>query len=420
MTMAISRREFLTGAGVLAAAGAGTLLTGCGSSKSTSTGSKAAPVTLTIWANHPEWKGQIATMIKEFEAQNPSITIQLTEKPGPSYPTLVTTALTAGSAPDIFGAASVTQYKELAKSGKIYDLTGKINVGQLLPSATSLMYIGKKYYGLPLFGEYTTGIYYWKPKFAKYNLKPPTTWPELTTLCATLKSHGETPMEMPSSDGTIPTFVWTGLMTTVRGPSGVTDVAEGKAKLTDPEFLAAATYLKSLAPYFAPGYASTAYINGKAAFAEGKSVMLEGGSADYAGFVNVNPKVDLGFFALPHPQGSGMPCVNSGPDTVYSLNTKGLTKDKADAAVKFFNFFLTPKIGTEVADTIELPDIKGARSKTPIQEEIIQQSTNDAPEWYILEPLVNFWQYSLDNIAKMLLGTTSPEKFAAGAQATIS
>jgi multiple sugar transport system substrate-binding protein len=180
--MGITRRKFLA---VAATATAGTLLTACtGSTTSTNKtssdklhsahGNNTSPVTLTMWANHPEWAVQIQTLIKEFENQNPGITIQLTEKPGPSYPTLVTSALAAGSAPDIFSAPSVTAYKELAAEGKIYDFTGLLHVDKLLPASTSQIYVGKKYYGIPLFGQYTTGIYYVKPTFAKYGLNLPT------------------------------------------------------------------------------------------------------------------------------------------------------------------------------------------------------------------------------------------------------
>lgn len=419
--MPISRRQFLVGTGAAVATGASYLVAGqaAAAPRISRVREALAPATLTMWANHPEWVKQVADLVSKFEAQNPGVTIQLTEKPGPSYPTLVTTALAAGSAPDIIGMMAGKSYIDIAKAGHLHDLTGHINVNALLPSATSAMYIGKKIYALPLLGEYTTGIYYWKPAFAKYKLKPVQTWPEFTALCKKLAHHGEVPLQMPSSDGTIPSFFWTGLMTTVRGPAGVTAVAEGRAKLTDPDFVSATEYLKSLVPYFAPGFASTAYVNGKADFAEGKSVMLEGGSADYTGFVDINPKVDLGFFAFPHPHGSGMMTVNSGVDLLYGLNSSVKSKAQIAAALKFFNFFLSPKIGSQIANTIELPDTKGAQSKTPIQEEIIQQSAHDAPEWYQFPQLSNLWNYSLEHISDMLLGNVSPKAFAAACQRQI-
>jgi hypothetical protein len=71
------------------------------------------------------------------------------------------------------------------------------------------------------------------------------------------------------------------------------------------------------------------------------------------------------------------------------------------------------------AETIELPDTKGAHTTVPIQEEIIQQSTNDAPEWYEFAQLTPLWNYSLDHIADMLLSNITPKQFAADCQAQI-
>ena len=91
----------------------------------------------------------------------------------------------------------------------------------------------------------------------------------------------------------------------------------------------------------------------------------------------------------------------------------------AAAAIAFFNFFLTPKIGTQVAETIELPDTKGHTFHVPIQEEIIQQSTNDTPEWYQFDQLSNLWNWSLLHITDLLLGNTTAKQYHAGSQAQI-
>jgi raffinose/stachyose/melibiose transport system substrate-binding protein len=423
--MALSRREFLAGAA--AAAGAGVLL-------SSPAGAVAdvlpritrvrepglAPATLTMWTNHPEWVQQVNSIVSEFESKNPNVKIQVTPKPGPSYQTLLTSSLAADSAPNIFGMGAGGNYNTIAQAGRLHDLTGKINLAALLPSATAFMYFDNKVYALPLLGEYTTGIYYWKPTFAKYKLGIPKTWSEFTALCKTIQSKNTAAaLGMPSQDGIIPTFFWTGFMTSIHGPSGVSAIAEGKAKLTDPDFLTATTYMLSLVPYFAPGWASTAYINGKADFAEGKSILFEGGSADYTGFKNINPAVDLGFFAFPHPDGGGVNTVNSGVDLLYGLNSNVKDPAQIAAAIAFFNFCLTPNIGTQVAETIELPDTKGAHTNVAIQEEIIQQSTNDAPEWFQFPQLSNMWTYANYNISKMLLGNVAPKQFAAACQAQI-
>ena len=107
----------------------------------------------------------------------------------------------------------------------------------------------------------------------------------------------------------------------------------------------------------------------------------------------------------------GVSTVNSGIDYLYGLNSDVTDPAQIAAALAFFNFFLTPKIGTQIAETIELPDTQGAHTNVPIQEEIIQQSTNDAPEWYQFDQLTNLWNYSLVHISAMLLGNITPKQY---------
>jgi ABC-type glycerol-3-phosphate transport system substrate-binding protein len=420
----ISRRDFLVGAGAAVVAGAGCLLTGSASASpriSAVRDPALSPATLTMWCNHPEWAQQVSAFVAEFQKQNPSVTIQVTQKPGGSYQTDVTAAIAAGSAPDIIGVSGAGTYLEYVKGGHYHDLTGKIDEAALTPAATSYMTVGKKIYALPLFGEYTVGMFYWKSIFQKYGLALPTTWPELTAICKTLSKNGESPLEMGTADGGISTWTWTGLLTSVRGTSTPGLVAAGQAKLTDPDLLAATEYLYSLQPYFAPGYASTTYVEGKNDFAEGKAMMIMGGSADYTGYTDTNPGVvgKVGYFAFPHPQGSGAATVMSGVDNLYGLNSSVTDPAQIAAAIKFFNFFLTPKIGTQVAETIELPDTKGAHTTVPMQERIIEQSYNDAPVWFQYEQLSNMWNYATNNISDMLLGSVSPKAFAAACQSKV-
>ncbi len=425
--MTLSRREFLVHAGATAAAAAGAGLL----SQSPVAGSvlpsaarlrdpSLAPATVTMWTNHPEWVNQVNTLVKMFEKQNPSVKIAVTAKTSETYPALITSAIAAGSAPDIFGFLEGLQYADIANAGHLLDLTGKIDVGRLLPAAASVIYVGKKIYAMPLFGDFTTGMFYWKPVFDKFNITIPSTWSQFTNLCKTLQSKSGIPaLGMPSQDGIIPTFVWTGFMSTVRGPAGVSAIIDGKAKLTDPDFLAATTYLQSLTPYFAPGYAATAYTNGKADFAEMKSVMFEGGSSDYAGFLDINPHLDLGFFAFPHPDNMGVSAVNTGIDYLYGINSSTTNPAKVAAALAFFNFLLTPQAGAVIAATLELPETKGVAITSPIQKEVIKQSTYAAPEWFQIDQLSGMWNYALENISDMLVGSVTPKHFAAACQALI-
>lgn len=420
----MSRREFLKKAGAAGAfAGAGyASLTSpsYASAQVKRVHESASAVSLTLWMNHPEWAVVTEKLLAEFKQQYPDISIIMTEKNGPAYPAILTAALAADSAPDMFGFDPGVAYIDAGRAGKLADLTGKVNVGALNAAAKAVVYVDNKVYGIPILGEYTTGMFYWVPTFDKYHLTPPKNWSDFTNICATLAKNGVTPLAMPSSDGILPSFFWTGLMTTVRGPSVIEDVATGKAKLTDPDLVAATKYVHSLAQYFGAGYESTAYALGKALFAEGKMAICEGGSADYTGYKVVNPSADVSFFAHPHPNTSGVPTVNSGTDFLYCLNAN-LEKDPAKlaAGVTFLNFFMTKKIGSQVAQQLEMPSINGAQVTSPVFRTIIEQSANNGVQWFEYPSLGAMWSYSLDNIAGMLVGNVTPDAFASAAQAQI-
>ena len=375
----VTRRSFLGTAGRAAGALTAASLVGVRIPEVAAQGAlrtratSTTPVTLTWWTNHPEWIKQVNKLAAIFQRAYPHIKLDITPKPGPSYATILEAALASNSAPNIFGFSAGGEYIQIAKGGHLHNLTGKVSLADLQTSATSVMFVGNKVYAVPLLGEYTIGMYYWKPVFQKYKLTPPKVWSDLTAISKTLLRNGEVPMMLPAADGQLPTFMYCNLLSTVRGPSGVTAVASGKAKLTDSDFLSAAAYIQSLAPYFNPGYLSTQNINGKAAFAEGQAVMLIGGSADYTGYKDTNPHVDLGFFAMPHPDGRGVSTVNSGLDNLYGLNSSVTDLATIAAGLTFFDFFLSRKAQTVVANTLELPDTTGVTVQQPILEEVVKQ-----------------------------------------------
>ena len=88
----------------------------------------------------------------------------------------------------------------------------------------------------------------------------------------------------PSRDGTIPGFLYMLIVSSILGADGLAAVRNGTRKLTDPDVLKAAHFLRNIYQYFHQGALGTSYTEGKALFALGRGAMMEAGSADYAGF----------------------------------------------------------------------------------------------------------------------------------------
>ena len=420
--MDLTRRSLLVGGAKLTAgAAAASALAACGSSSASSGGTGAAKTTLTLWYDHPEWQVQFNKLVAQFEKENPDISIQPTPKPGAPYNTLIASALATGSAPDIFKIDAGSGFVSAVHGGHFHDLTGKLNnIGNYNDGALAVSLVDKRLYGISILGQYNIGIYYWLDEFAKYHLQPPKTWDQFRTVCSTLKKNGAVPFLNPASDGILTTFLWTTLLTTVQGPNAIPKIESGEIKITEPSFVAAAEFYKSLEPYFNPGYLSVGINQGDSLFAYKKAAMICGGSADYAGFQQTNPAVTgkLGYFAVPAPTGQ-QPAVTIGVDGLFGINKATTDPKKIAAGDKFLNWWLSEPVGTQVSNTIELSCIKGATTTNPMYKQIISQSAVNGPTWFEPVPLTPLWTYSTDSIAKLFTGSLSPAAFTQAAQSYI-
>jgi ABC-type glycerol-3-phosphate transport system substrate-binding protein len=377
----------------------------------------ADTVTLTFWHNHPEWKARVQKILDKFQAENPGIVIQLEEIPGPDYTAKMNTALAAGEAPDIIELRPGPEVRAAAEAGYIVDLTGKVDMRNVTQSGVDAAQIDGKTWAVPMLGEYTVGLYYHKDIFAANNLTPPKTADELLKLCPVLKAKGIAAMIAPSQDGVIPSFLYALAASSILGPDGLAAVRRGERKLTDPDVLKAAKFLQDLYPCFEDGAIGTAYVEGKALFALGKGAMMEGGSADYAGFSETNPKVNLGVVPFPALAG-GKGSTVTGMEGVFAINSQ--TKDK-DAAIKFLNWMLGDEPAQMVVDTITLTTNKNVKpSNNETMKEMVEASkVNDVRVWYEYPEVGDIFTVAGKNSQALFLKEMTPEEFAAALQATV-
>ena len=376
-----------------------------------------AVVTLVMWHNHPEWKDRVQAVLDVFEEEHPNIHIELEEIPGPNYQVKRNTALTAGEAPDFIAFSPGTQLREAADAGYIVDLTDLLNVDSLTSSALDASKVDDKVYAVPILGLYTVALYYHREVFEKYNLTPPSTWDEFFEVADALQAEGVTPMIAPAQDGVIPFFLYMLAASSILKADGFEKVRSGEIKLTDPDVLPAAQFLHDLFPYFQEGALGTPYVEGKALFAHGQGAMLEGGSADYAGFTEVNPDVNLGVVPFPAPAG-GTPSTVTGMESPFAINAQS---EHLDEAVIFLQWMMTEKPGQMVADSITLPTIKGVTpSDNPTIQEMIEASySNDVRVWYEFPETSGIGDAVNEHAQELFTDAITPEQFAQFLQDTI-
>lgn len=374
--------------------------------------------TLTMWGNHPEWKDRVAPIIAAFEAEHPNIKIELDMKPTDQYAVALNTALAGGDAPDLIGFYPGPALAEAANAGQILDLTGKVDIDRLTPSGQAASMVGNKVYGVPAMGTYTVGLFYHKQMFEDNGLKPPTTWEELVDVCEKLQAAGITPMIMPAKDAVIPFFFYTMAVDSILGPEGYEALMKGEVKLTDENLLKATQLLKDMTQYFQEGFLSTSYTEGKALFAREQGAMLIGGSADYSGYQEVNPEVNLGVVAFPSPAGEGAPATTSGMELIHAANSQ--TKHPEEAAT-FLNWFTTDKAGQMVADSITLTTVKGiVPTDNPVLAEMVRAAVSDVRVWYEIPATGAVLDIFGTHGQKLLTGDMSVEEFAQLVQDSIA
>ena len=227
-----------------------------------------ATTTVSMWGNHPEWKPVLDRLIAAFEKTHPGINVELSYKPGPQYTAALNTALAGGAAPDVIGWIEGDAIRVGAKAKQIDALDGKIPIGKLIPAARAQVAFNSHVYGSPL-AAYTVGIFYQRPIFKKYGLKPPKTWAELMAVTKKLKDEGVTPWSMPAKDMIIPYFFYIMAASSILGQDGYKGLRRGTRKVTEKQIVKAAQLMIDLQDYYNEGFQAVVVRGGEGAVRAG-------------------------------------------------------------------------------------------------------------------------------------------------------
>jgi raffinose/stachyose/melibiose transport system substrate-binding protein len=253
----MDRRKFLTLAG-LAGAGlaAGGTLAGCGSSG----GGGGAPGAYSVqfwdaFENSSEQDFFTTEFVTAFNNTHKNIQLDLTVKQIQTLFQAVTTALAAGSGPDIIEADGSSQVLPMAKAGQLLpldDYATKFGWDKLiLPWAFEASKFQGKLWSLP--NAYETMVIYNNPAtYEKYGWQQPQNMDDLESLMADAAGHGIQPITAGNADwkGANEWFV-TMMWNHYAGPDALYQALSGQIKWTDPVFVDAITALNG---WFQKGY----------------------------------------------------------------------------------------------------------------------------------------------------------------------
>jgi xylobiose transport system substrate-binding protein len=417
----ISRRRALQGFGgvVLGTSLAG-VLAACGGSGSSSSSTSAGSSQITAWSYRPEYKKVIDGMVSSFEADNPEISVDMVYKVNDQYTTALKTALVGGAGPDAIatnGAYGI--WGDIgADGGYILPLDGKFDTGSLQPTVLKAVTYKGKVYGAPV-QTFRIGIYYQKPIFEELGLSAPRTWDDLLKLGTTLKEKGQTAWAMPAQDMILPYFFYHLAVNSILGEESETALASGERTLTEPELVKAAQLMLDASETFNEGFEAVAYAEGKALFAQGRAAMIIGGSSDYAGYVEVNPDVDVGFFGFPSPDGSSPPNALSGLSMAYVVNKSA---SDPEAATTFSTWLSSEPAQKIVLEQLGLPSIKGLKpTGSTTRDKVLRTilSVPTTPSWLDFPATGNTLTDVQKSGAGIFTGELTAAQFAANVEKSI-
>jgi raffinose/stachyose/melibiose transport system substrate-binding protein len=259
MTASLSRRRFLSGAGVtalgLAVPG---LLAACGDGGSGGTGDGTGKVELWIdIQGDANQKYFTDNVVATFEKAKPTIDLNATFYKGEDLRRVVQTALQARSGPDVVRGPSATQTLAWSKARVLADLTPYAEKfgwkDKLSGWALEAFTTDGKLYALPMRVD-TMLLYFNRTLFESKGWKQPTDRAELEAFAAEAAGQGITPFGSSNVDWKAAgEWLMTVFWNHYSGPEALYDALTGKIRFIDPVFVDAVALLKS---YFDKGWMS--------------------------------------------------------------------------------------------------------------------------------------------------------------------
>jgi raffinose/stachyose/melibiose transport system substrate-binding protein len=301
---------------------------------------------LELYYYKQEIQAGLKSLTDAFTAENPGITISLLIVPNDADATMSARAA-AGTLPEILQMQSYSRVFEYAQKGYVLDLSKEPVMAKVIDSSKAAVTWDGKQWALPM--DFAgIGIIYNKEIFAKYKIKPPTTYRELERVVKTLKDNGVTPfaglLKENWSIGHFITLVHTSLLAEKNIPVAkfIADMDAGKTSYG----VVDTKKLFSVIDFYRANMDSNAeemsWNEQQAAFAGGKSAMMVQGLWSYGAAIGTNPKLDCGFIPFPVLNNARMNKFYADVDSTFGVSSQA-SPEKQAAAKKFLAWLATPK-----------------------------------------------------------------------------
>jgi len=150
------------------------------------------------------WPGEQAPafekIVEAFEAENPDIDVVI-EIVGRDRPAILATRLAAGNPPDLTPHPWVGTMRQWADAGQIVDLTGLVDTSDINPALVPIGEYDGGLYGLFIFPNVKSLMWYNPKDFAAMGYEVPNTWYEFLALNEQILADGGVPLSIGIESG---------------------------------------------------------------------------------------------------------------------------------------------------------------------------------------------------------------------------
>ncbi|MEH7116732.1 extracellular solute-binding protein [Neobacillus vireti] len=303
-------------------------LAGCGSSsaseESASSGGKKVIKFMHLW---PEGSSNaqfsiVKNIISDYEKQHPDVKIETEILNPDQYRDKLKVLASSNELPDIGMTWSDGFIKPYVDGGMLEPLDDVVNKDPelkdaFIPGVKESYAVNGKTYGLPLELNISY-VFYNKEIFKKYNLEVPKTFEEYKNVVKTLAKNGVIPATVGAKDGWPASFWFMYLADRIGGPTILTDVIHGKAKMTDPAVVKAAQEVQNLVDMggFVKGASALSNDDAKGYFMNEKAAMFLTATWELPNYttspdVKQEFKDKIGYFKFPTYEGGKGTDINS-------------------------------------------------------------------------------------------------------------
>ena len=271
-------------------------------------------------------------LIPAFQKKHPGIEIKFSPTAPTEYDSTLNARLSGGTAGDLLACRPFDVSLALYKRGQLEKLDGKAGMENFPASAKVAWQTddGKDTFCMPI-ASVMHGFLYNKRIFRELKLQPPATEEEFFKVLETVKKSGKyAPLALGTADQwEANQVVFTSIGANYwKGEEGRKALIAGKAKFTDPQFVAAWEYEARLGSYLSKGASAQTYGDSQNQFALGKAAIYPSGSWDIAYFKQ-DPELELGAFNPPVRKAGDKCYISDHTDIGMSVNKK--SKNKEDA-----------------------------------------------------------------------------------------